>query len=295
MFEFESILFHIETYYQDRVEKGAVLPSQFEGVDESGVPLGMVAVLTLNRPDRGNSISANMGGEIARALDYVEDPSHHIRALVLTGSGKFFCTGMDLMRAATEQRAEEKESDHGANERSPLEFFRRIKDCAVPVIARINGPALAGGWGLAFCADLRVAERSAFFSLPEVKRGIVPALISSFIVPEVGEFLARDLMVTGRRLSAPAALQLGLLTAVSSQDASLDQQVEGLAREVLSAAPRAVATAKRMVAYVAGASPRDRQAHVEALAEGNFSSREAAHGIRCFLAKQQPNWFVAKL
>ncbi|MDP2434626.1 MAG: enoyl-CoA hydratase/isomerase family protein, partial [archaeon] len=296
---FKSIAFHLEMYYPDRVERGAPArkAEEEDNQDEEREdgPIGVAGVLTLNRPERGNSISAEMFGEMGQVLAFVEDPRNRVGALVVTGSGRAFCTGMDLQRAAAEA-AEEKEEEEKKDEGSPLALFSGLRDCAVPVVARINGPAVAGGWGLAFCADFRVADEGAWFSLPETRRGIVPALISSFIVPETGPFLAKLLMLTGRRFSAADALSLGLITAVSSPSHPLDTLVAALVRDLLASAPAASRLTKRMVHAVAGSSSdANRRRIVEQIALGNFSSPEASHGIQAFLTKKTPNWYAAKL
>jgi 1,4-dihydroxy-2-naphthoyl-CoA synthase len=146
-----------------------------------------VATITLFRPHRGNSITPSMGKEVLDALTRIEE-SREIHVLILTGSGSVFCTGMDLSGARDN-------SDFDASA-----FFERLKSFPKPIVCQVNGPAMGGGMGLVFVTDIRISLKKAHFSFPEVKRGVIPALISSYIVPQLGPYLSTQYMLTGRFL-----------------------------------------------------------------------------------------------
>jgi enoyl-CoA hydratase/carnithine racemase len=246
-----------------------------------------VAVIHLNRPKRGNAITPEMGEQVHAHLDAIES-NGRIRVLVLTGSGKYFCTGMDLGNAHQADMAAQLASGVAADR--SLRLFKRIRSLSVPVVARVNGAALGGGWGLLFCCDVRVAVRSAWFQFSEVKRGIVPALISSWIVPEIGPFLAGELMMSGRRVPADEAHRLGMLSVVCNDDA-LDDETDRVVEQLLTSAPGASADVKRLVRALGDAASADeRERIVKQVFARTIQSDEAAYGVGQFLQKQRPDW-----
>ncbi|CAG8785455.1 16465_t:CDS:1, partial [Racocetra persica] len=149
-----------------------------------------VATITLNRPERGNALTSEMVTEFLNIFTKIEDDTS-IRIIVITGAGKFFCTGLDLQISSTIPEELSNIFEIG------YRFYKTIKDCPKPVIAKINGPALGGGLGLVFTTDIRITLKDAYFSFPEVKRGVVPAIISRYVVPEIGLFKAKQYMLTG--------------------------------------------------------------------------------------------------
>jgi methylglutaconyl-CoA hydratase len=193
--------------------------------------------VTLARPERRNAFDAALIADLTEAFADVGDA----RAVVLAGEGETFCAGADIdwQRSAIDLSYEENVED-------ALELYRMcetIDRCPVPVVARIQGYALGGGSGLAACADVAVAARSATFGFTEVKLGIVPAVISPFVLPKIGQH-ARRYFLTGERFDAETALRIGLVHEVADD---LDAAVHVVVEQLLSSGPNAVREAKKLV------------------------------------------------
>src|SRR5689334_3570457 len=171
---------------------------------------GASTLITLNRPDKRNAISATMIAELLAALDAVESGSE--RVAIITGAGKAFCAGMDL--DALKSLATQSPEQNLADARRTAGFFRRLWSCPKPLIAAVNGAALAGGCGIATLCDFTLAAPEAKFGYTEVRVGFIPALVSMFLERQVGEKLARDLFLTGRILDATEAKAIGLVTSI---------------------------------------------------------------------------------
>jgi len=145
-----------------------------------------VGTIIFNRPHKGNSLSTSMVSLALQTLDKFEsDPA--IRVIVITGSGKMFCTGMDL--SATQQM------DDSKNIKDVGLVFERLKNCRKPLIAKINGPAIGGGCGLLFTADIRIASKNAFFWVSDVQRGLIPAVISVYMAREIGSAFSKTFII----------------------------------------------------------------------------------------------------
>jgi len=170
---------------------------------------GEIGHITLNRPDKRNAISAAMIADLQTALDEIENS--HARVVILTGAGKAFCSGMDLemLAAIAQQSAAENQEDS----RRLAKLFRRIWSFPRPLIAAVNGAALAGGCGIATLCDFTLAVPEAKFGYTEVKIGFLPALVSVFLIRQIGEKRTRDLLLTGRIIEAAEAKELGLVEA----------------------------------------------------------------------------------
>lgn len=245
-----------------------------------------MAELALNRPKKGNSISVEMSSSIVDAVRaLVEDNT--VRVIVLTGSGESFCTGMDL-NLNPAQTSPDMLLERGTK---GIDMFEALYHCKKPIIARINGPALGGGWGLVFTTDLRVALRKAFFWIPDVKRGIVPAIISCYIVPEVGICKAKDLMLTGRKVTADEAKELGVVNVVVDTIEELDAKVKEYTDQLLASATTAMAETKTLINYITHPHTHkdnlQRAKHTFARA---VSGKEAKYGIEKFHKKETPDW-----
>ncbi len=178
---------------------------------------GPVATLTLNRPDKRNAISYELIEELHRALHDVQKSPAQI--LILTGAGTSFCSGMDLdnLRAITRNTEEENLADSGRM----AHMFRALYEFPKVTIAAVNGAAIAGGCGLATLCDFTLAASTAKFGYTEARIGFVPAIVSTFLLRQVGEKQARDLLLTGRILDAEEAKHLGLVNEVLPPDNSL--------------------------------------------------------------------------
>ncbi|KAI8069596.1 enoyl-CoA hydratase/isomerase [Gongronella butleri] len=244
-----------------------------------------VATVTLNRPKRGNAFTEVMTQALFDELPKLAaDPN--VRVLVLTGAGKYFCTGMDL--SLNRGGADPDSLKKGFVK--ALQAFDMLYRFPKPVIARVNGPAFGGGVGLLFTADIRVAVDDAFFALTEVKRGLIPAIISQYIVPEVGAHKAREYMLTGRKVSAAESTFLDRKVPA----AQLDQAVQHYVDMLVDSAPGAMANIKRLVHDVAGHADAEKDKRVQAVVERGYlhmmQSDEAVFGITAFMNKQKPDW-----
>ena len=173
-----------------------------------------IALLTLNRPDKRNAISYELIADLQHSLDHVRDSSSQV--LIITGAGKAFCSGMDLdnLKALIGRTHEQNVEDS----RIMARLFRSIYDFPKPTIAAVNGAAIAGGTGIATICDFTLATPEAKFGYTEVRIGFVPAIVSNFLVRQVGEKHARDLLLTGRIFGAEEALRLGLVNEIVSPD-----------------------------------------------------------------------------
>eukprot|EP01121_Diplochlamys_sp_Union-15-3_P001203 TRINITY_DN11065_c0_g1_i1.p1 TRINITY_DN11065_c0_g1~~TRINITY_DN11065_c0_g1_i1.p1 ORF type:complete len:265 (-),score=36.81 TRINITY_DN11065_c0_g1_i1:108-902(-) len=250
-----------------------------------------VATITLNRPQRGNSITGTMSSKLLEVLNTLEK-NDDVRVVVITGSGKYFCTGMDL--GAENQATLSSNLDQVAE--NAISFFNKLREFKKPTIAKINGPAMGGGWGLVFALDIRIASKNAFFWFSEVKRGIVPALISSIIVPQIGSFQALQFMLTGKKVPAIRAHELGFISEVVNDD-ELDNMTQKYVEELLENGPKAMQITKETVSYVSRHTPEESKKFVSNVFQNSVHSAEALYGMQCFLQKKKPNWseFSSKL
>jgi methylglutaconyl-CoA hydratase len=193
--------------------------------------------VTLARPERRNAFDAQLIADITAAFTDVGDA----RAVVLAGEGETFCAGADIdwQRSAIDLSYEENVED-------ALRLYRMceaVDRCPAPVVARVQGYALGGGSGLAACCDIAVAAQDATFGFTEVKLGIVPAVISPFVLPKIGQH-ARRYFLTGERFDAQTALRIGLVHEVSDE---LDTSVQAIVDQLLSSGPNAVREAKQLI------------------------------------------------
>ncbi|ELR17110.1 enoylCoA hydratase/isomerase, putative [Acanthamoeba castellanii str. Neff] len=180
--------------------------------------------------------------------------------------------------------------EQGTGPAGAIELYERFRNCTKPLIARINGPALGGGWGLVFTADIRVATKDAWFWFAEVKRGLVPAIISAYIVPQIGAFRAKEYMLTGKKMSAQKAYELGFVSALVENEQELDAKVNEYVEELLSSAPTAMADIKHLVNHVSSHSHEDNLNEVEKVFGKMVHSEEALYGMSCFAQKKKPDW-----
>ena len=244
-----------------------------------------VAVLTLNRPERRNAVSLELVDEMLRAFDEVEQSA--AQALIITGAGKAFCAGMDLENL--KQLLGKQHDENVRDSQTMARFFRRIYDFPLPTIAAVNGAAVAGGTALATMCDFTLAVPEAKFGYTEVRIGFVPAIVSSFLVLQVGHKIARDLLLTARLFDAAEARRYGLVNEIVAP-ADLIARAHALAAQLLENSPASVRATKRLInGFVR--ELLDRQV-VEAV-EDNARIRTTAdfrEGIASFLEKRKPVW-----
>jgi methylglutaconyl-CoA hydratase len=250
---------------------------------------GPVEYLTLNRPDVRNAFNEPMIAELARWASAVSESArdHEVRAVVLAGAGPAFCAGGDATWMSSAVGSTEAENLRDAQAMAAM--FRSLDELPVPLICRIQGAALGGGAGLAAVSDIVVAERDAVFGFTEVKLGIVPAIISPFVVAKIGRSAARELFLTGARFPAARARDIGLVHAVVAGDA-LDAHVSGHVREILTAGPDAVMAAKALIREIWGRAPSDVAATTAGVIAKRRVSAEGQEGLRAFLEKRKPSW-----
>ena len=246
---------------------------------------GEIATLTLNRPEKRNALSPEMIDEIVSALEQLESDAS--RVLILTGAGESFCSGMDIggLRSLTGQSAEEslKDSRHVAG------LFRRLYNFPKPVIAAVRGAAVAGGCGVATLADFTLTEPEAKFGYPEGRIGFIPALVSVFLVRQIGEKRARALLLSGRLIGAEEALRLGLVSEIVPQEQLLDRAAK-LASQLLALSPTSAAYTKQLL-HDFSAVDLDRQ--IELAIEANArirSTQDFREGVSAYLEKRKPRW-----
>ena len=250
--------------------------------DERGV-----ATLTLNRPEIHNAFDDALIGALLRTLESVENDAG-IRALVLRSEGKSFSAGADLnwMRRMAGY-------DHAENHKDALQLaalMARLNGLRKPTIARVQGAAFGGGVGLVACCDLAVAAEQAQFALTEVRLGLLPAVISPYVIAAIGERAARRYMLTGERFDAAEAWRIGLLHEVVPEE-QLDSRLDGLLDSLLKGSPQALTAAKSLIFAV---SRRPTSAAVIADTAERISdiraSDEGREGVSAFLEKRPPAW-----
>ncbi|KAG0209192.1 EnoyL-CoA hydratase [Mortierella sp. GBA30] len=246
---------------------------------------GAVATITLNRPKRGNALSGPMVNQFVEILNSAID-DQAVRVIVVTGNGKYFCTGMDLTP----------QDDDTTSATDPVaatqSMFTTLSHCPKPTLVRMNGPALGGGVGIVFSCNFRIVHASAYFSMPEVQRGLIPALISEVIVPQLGPFRSKQYMLSGERVSALEAYRVGFVTAVAEDQESLDKKVQEYVDLLLQGGPSAMRDVKKLVDAVdsRGGDPKVAPAYVREAFAKMITSEEAAHGIGAFASREMPNW-----
>lgn len=244
-----------------------------------------IATLTLNRPDKRNAISYELMDELIRALAEVKDST--ARVLILTGAGKAFSSGLDLdnLKALIGRTPEQNLQDS----RTIVVLLRTLYEFPKPTIAAVNGAAIAGGTGLALLCDFTLAVPEAKFGYTEVRIGFVPAIVSTFLLRQVGEKIARDLLLTGRIFDADEALRIGLLKEIVPLE-ELMGRARGLAAQLMESSPLSLAYTKRLLSEHARA---ELDTQIEAAIRENAGIRTTAdfrEGITAFLEKRKPKW-----
>src|SRR5215471_14607171 len=246
---------------------------------------GQIATITLNRPDKRNAMSAAMIAELQTAFDEIE--KSHARVGILTGSGKAFCSGMDLeMLAAIAQQSP---AENQEDSRRMAKMFRRIWSFPRPLIAAVNGAALAGGCGIATLCDFTLAVPDARFGYTEVRIGFLPALVSVFLTRQIGEKKCRDLLLTGRVIDAAEAKEFGLVSEVVPSGQLLERAME-LANDLLAASPSSICRAKRLLVSAESAT-LDHDLERAILENARIRcTPDFKEGLASFLEKRKPIW-----
>lgn len=250
---------------------------------------GHVARITLARPEVRNAFNAALIEALREAFEgLAAQPTDELRAVILAGEGPFFSAGADVewMRAAIGLSLEENGRDAAAMH----SMFSAIDACPVPVIARVQGGAIGGGMGLCAVSDIVVASAGATFGFTETKLGLLPAVISTFLLPKIGETHARALFLTGERFGAEHARLIGLVHQVVDDESALDARISVIARELRSAAPLAVRAAKALIRELRGMPPREAAALTITRIAEQRTSAEGQEGLAAFTQERAPSW-----
>ena len=246
---------------------------------------GGVATITLNRPEKRNAISFELIADLLAALDEVG--KSRATVLLVTGAGKAFSSGMDLdnLKALLGRTPEENRQDS----ETMVRLFRSLYEFPKITIAAVNGPAIAGGTGLALLCDFTLAVPEAKFGYTEVRIGFVPAIVSTFLLRQVGEKQARDLLLTGRIFGADEAAKLGLINEIVPADKLMARARELAALLMENSASSLRATKQLLTDH----ARMELDAHIAAALRENAAIRTTAdfrEGITAFLEKRKPVW-----
>ncbi len=247
-----------------------------------------VAMIAMNRPEVHNAFDEVMIREIIEAFrDLGEDNS--VRVIVIAAEGKSFCAGADLnwMKRAADYDEDQNREDAG----ELALMLNAIYACPKPVIARVQGNAYGGGVGVVAAADIAIGVADVQFALSEVKLGIIPAVISPYVIEAIGARYAHRYFVTAERFTAAEAFRIGLLHDLASSMDAMDEQIAGLCTALLANSPKAIEAAKNLIQAVSQKSIDDElmEDTVERIAQIR-STPEAKEGIRAFLEKRKPSW-----
>lgn len=253
---------------------------------------GPIGLITMNRPERHNAFDDVLIGELTEALRSME-AEDGVRLVVLSGAGKSFSAGADLnwmKRMATFSKDENVRDAMGLGA-----LMRTLAHLRKPTIARVHGAAYGGGVGLVACCDIAVASQSATFALSETKLGLIPAVISPYVVAAIGERAARRYFLTAERFDAAEAWRLGLVHDIASTDGDMDEKLGTIADLLLEAGPTAQREAKDLIRAVAGRPVTSEliQDTAERIAKLR-ASPEGREGVSAFLEKRKPSWVPAQ-
>jgi methylglutaconyl-CoA hydratase len=246
---------------------------------------GTVATITLNRPEKRNAISFELIDDLLRGLEEVAKSDAMV--LIVTGAGKAFCSGLDLdnLKALLGRTAEQNLADS----RKMVQLFRTLYEFPKVTIAAVNGAAIAGGTGLALLCDFTLAVPDAKFGYTEVRIGFVPAIVSTFLLRQVGEKQARDLLLTGRLFGAEEAARMGLVSEIVPPE-NLMVRASALAASLLENSSASLRATKQLLTDHARA---ELDAQIDAAVRENAAIRQTAdfrEGISSFLEKRKPVW-----
>jgi len=249
---------------------------------------GPVLRITLNRPEVRNAFDEEVIRALtAHASEAATDRS--IRAVVLGGAGQAFCAGADLAWMSKAVAYSHAENLRDAEDLARM--LERLDTLPIPLLGRVHGQVLGGGVGLAAVCDIVVASEDAIFGLTEVRLGILPAIVSPYVVRKIGVSAARELFVTGTRFGAVRAREIGLVHDIVPED-ELDDAIGRRLREILASGPMAVAAAKALIQQVAHANPAEVIGVTTNSIAAQRVSPEGQEGMRAFLEKRKPKWSV---
>ncbi len=244
-----------------------------------------VRTLTLNRPDKRNALSPELIEELTVALHEAE--SCECGVVILTGAGPAFCSGLDMEHLETMTASTPEENRRDSENMARV--LRTLYEFPKPVIAAVNGPAIAGGMGLATIADFTLATPESKFGYTEVRVGFVPAIVASFLLRQIGEKHTRDLLLTGRLIKAQEALQLGLVTQIVMAD-ELMKTARALAQSLLLNSPQAMQSVKKLLAKHAARRLDEELADAIDANAQQRSTEDFKEGVQAFLNRRRAEW-----
>ena len=247
---------------------------------------GHVAWVILNRPEIHNAFNDVMIAEITAAF-FIICARQDIRVAILTGEGDTFCAGADLawMREVLDYTYDENLSDS----QRLADMMHVISICPLPTIARVNGPAIGGGCGFVAACDVAVASNKAFFSFAEVKLGIVPAVISPYVLRKIGDRYCREYFLTGEKFSAEKAHAAGLVNRVA-EETEIDSVVNIYIEKFLACGPNALERCKQLLLKIPSLSEPELSKYTSEMITELRISDEGQEGMKAFFEKRRPKW-----
>jgi methylglutaconyl-CoA hydratase len=244
-----------------------------------------VKTITLNRPEERNALSPGLIDELTVVLD---DAAHcDCGVAILTGAGSAFCAGLDLEHLET-MNARTVEQ-HRRDSENMARALRTLYEFPKPIIAAVNGPAIAGGMGLATLCDFTLASPDARFGYTEVRIGFVPAIVASFLLRQIGEKRTRELLLSGRIIKAEEACRMGLVTRIV-QPEELLPEATALAHSLLQNSPQAMRAVKELLASHASSRLDEEIEDAISANAHQRSSEDFREGVRAFLEHRRPEW-----
>lgn len=251
-----------------------------------------IHTILLNRPEKRNALTPQLIDDLTQALEAVAS-SHVCRVVIITGAGSAFCAGLDLEHLRAMSEAATGDPAFGKTCQAEAEKIAHLLHTLYclrkPTIAAVNGPAVAGGMGIATLCDFTLAAPEAKFGYTEVRIGFIPAIVSAYLRAQIGDKQARDLLLTGRLISAGEACSLGLVTKVVAE-ADLMREARALATRLLRNSPAAMEATKRLLTKFAD---RHLAEELEAAIRANVQARSTEdfrEGVRAFIEKREPHW-----
>ncbi len=242
-----------------------------------------IATLTLNRPEIHNAFNAELISAITKNLEDIK--ASDVRLLILTGSGKSFCAGADLNWMSSMKTWTEEENFQDSKKMAKM--FRTLNTMPMPVIGKVNGSALGGGSGLVACCDYVIAAENAMFGFTEARLGLLPAVISPFVIAKIGESQARAWFLSGERFNASQAQMMNLIHDTAPMD-DLDEKVEKVILSFMQAGPQAAREAKELIFRVR-VSQEVEDETCRKISKIRIGA-EGQEGMRALLEKDKPQW-----
>lgn len=244
--------------------------------------------IILNRPDKRNALTRELLADIHQALTDLHQEKR-VRAIILTGAGSAFCAGMDLAQMQETAKADDAQQLWHEDAVLLQELLELMLRFPKPIIAAVNGPAIAGGLGLVLASDMVIAAQSALFGLPEPRRGIVAGLVSPLLVFRIGASAAAKLLLTGENIDAAEAHRVGLAHELVAHDA-VWARAQALAVEIAKNAPESMQLTKRMLNETIGEALFTQLSAGAAVSATARTTEAATEGLAAFLEKREPKW-----